>query len=313
MSLEDVDIPAPGRGQYLVRVTAAALNYFDLLMTAGQYQDRPALPATLGHDFCGVIVAVGPPPHAFQFPVIGAEVMGLRHGGAFAEYLVVDGDDLLLKPSTFTIEQAAAFTTSYLTAEVALGQLAQVRNGDWLLVHGASGGIGLAAVNLGKAIGANVIATSSDDEKLEAIKKMYRPDEVLNICGDFRDTVKQMTNGGAQIVFDPVGGDVFDESIRCTAFGGRYLIVGFSSGQIPTIQTNYPLIKGLQLIGVRAGEYRRRFKNKAKLISMRLEALAMSRKVSPFVGKTFPLEDWRDAFITMRSRKFLGKIVFVLT
>jgi NADPH2:quinone reductase len=176
-------------------------------------------------------------------------------------------------------------------------------------VHGAAGGVGLAAVDLGKHLGARVIAASASDAKLKVIQETYAPDAVVNVSKGFREEVKAITGGGADVIYDPVSGDVFDESIRCIAFGGRLLVVGFTSGRIATVSVNMPLIKGFSLIGVRAGEYGRRNPQKGAENQEAIWRLANEGKLNPRVDKEYPLADWRAAFDSLAERRVIGKAV----
>ena len=169
------------------------------------------------------------------------------------------------KPARLSFAQASAYGAAYLTAYVSLVRRAEVTAGEWVLVHGAAGGVGLACVDLAKVLGCRVIAASASDDKLAVVAAEYAPDAVVNVTGGFRERVKAITGGrGADVIYDPVGGDVFDESVRCIAFNGRLLVVGFTSGRIPTLAVNMPLIKGFSVMGVRAGEYGRQFPDKGR-------------------------------------------------
>jgi NADPH2:quinone reductase len=189
-------------------------------------------------------------------------------------------------------------------------RLGALRPDEWLLVHGATGGVGLAAVDLAHALGARVIATSRSPEKLAMLAADYPVAATLPAPG-FRDAVKELTGGGADVVFDPVGGDVFDESTRCIAFGGRLLVVGFTSGRIATVSTNMPLIKGFSVIGVRAGEYGRRFPERGRENLDAVWSLAASGRIRPRVHAEFPLADWRAAFDAMARSDMVGKLILV--
>ena len=204
---------------------------------------------------------------------------------------------------------AAAFGAAYLTAWVSLVCRANLKAGEWVLIHGASGGVGMAAVDLAKALGARVIATSASDEKLDVVADYYAPDAVLNVTGGFRERVKEITGGGADVIYDPVGGDVFDKSVRCIAFNGRLLTIGFASGRIPTLPVNMALIKGFSLVGVRAGEYGRRFPEEGQANLDAIWTLADEGKVRPHVHAELPLARWRDAYDLLASRKVIGKAI----
>jgi NADPH:quinone reductase len=188
---------------------------------------------------------------------------------------------------------------------------AQARPGEWLLVHGAAGGVGLAAVDLGKILGLKVIAASASDEKLAIVAEEYAPEATLNVAGGgFRDVVRQITGGrGADIIYDPVGGDVFDESVRCIAFNGRLLSIGFTSGRIPTLPVNMALIKGFSLMGVRAGEYGRQLPAEGRENAEAIWRLADEGVIRPRIDAEYPLERWREAFDSLAERRVVGKAV----
>jgi len=301
-----VELPDPvrGAGQVLIRVRAAALNFPDLLMTEGKYQLKPELPFVPGMEVAGEVVAADPDSGLAPGDAV---VAGTRIGG-FADLVAVDARGVRRVPANLDFAAAASVGAAYLTAYVSLVRCAAVRPGDWVLVHGATGGVGLAAVDLAKALGARVIATSRSAAKLATVAAEYAVDATLPAPG-FREAVKDLTGGGADVVFDPVGGDVFDESTRCIAFGGRLLVIGFTSGRIATIPTNIPLIKGFAVIGVRAGEYGRRFPDKGGENQDAIWALAANGKIRPRVDSRYPLAGWRPAFEAMRDSRMVGKIV----
>ena len=301
----DIETPAPGAGEARVRVRAAAVNFPDLLMTRGDYQHKPPLPFVPGLEWAGEIDAVGPGVTGWK---VGDAVVG--GGRAFAEYAVAPAASLRAKPERLSFAQAAAFGAAYLTAYVALVRRARAEPGEWLLVHGAAGGVGLACVDLGKALGLKVIAASASRDKLDVVARDCAPDAVLHTAGGFREKVKALTGGrGADIVFDPVGGDVFDDSVRCIAFDGRLLVIGFTSGRIPSIAVNMPLIKGFSVMGVRAGEYGRRFPERGAENQAAIWRLAEEGRVRPRVHAELPLARWREAFDLLAGREVIGKAV----
>ncbi len=303
-ALADVPEPQEAAGKVLIRVRAAALNYPDLLMTRGEYQLKPPLPFTPGMEVAGEVLA------GDGFAAGTAVVAGTRLGG-FADVVAVDAAAVRALPPHLSFAQGAAVGAAYLTAYVALVRLGALRPDEWLLVHGATGGVGLAAVDLAHALGARVIATSRSPEKLATLAADYPVAATLPAPG-FRDAVKELTGGdGADMVFDPVGGDVFDESTRCIAFGGRLLVVGFTSGRIATVSTNMPLIKGFSVIGVRAGEYGRRFPDRGRENLDAIWSLAASGRIRPRVHAEYPLADWRAAFDTMARSDMVGKLILV--
>lgn len=302
------ELPQPERqpGQVLVRIRAASLNFPDLLMTKGEYQMKPALPFTLGLELAGEVLEAD--PEVALKP--GDRVFGGQKTGAFAEYAALDATALRPIPDGMSFATAAALGAAYGTAYTALVELGGIKPGQWVLVHGATGGVGLAACDLAKALGARVIAASGSPAKLEALRAACQPDSVLLATGKFREQVAEITGGAlCDLVFDPVGGDVFDESTRCVAFGGKLLVVGFAGGRIADISTNIPLIKGFSVVGVRAGEYARRFPERGKAIRDAMLALAAEGKLTPHIDRVLPLERWREAFAAMAGREIVGKVV----
>ena len=302
-AIADVPEPASAPGKVLVRVKAASLNYPDLLMTRGEYQLKPPLPFTPGMEVAGEVIAGdGFAP--------GAAVVGGTRLGGFAEIVSVDAAAVRPKPAHLSFAEAASVGTAYLTAYVALVRLGMAQAGEWALIHGATGGVGLAAVDLAKALGCRVIAASRSAEKLAVVARDYAPDATVTTPG-FREAVKEITGGGADLIYDPVGGDVFDESTRCIAFGGRLQVGGFTSRRIATVSTNIPLIKGFSVNGVRAGEYGRRFPDKGRENLDAIWRLAAEGRIRPRVHAEYPLADWRAAFEAMRDSRMVGKLVLV--
>src|SRR3984885_5032016 len=305
--LKQIATPEPGPGEVRVKVRAASVNFPDLLMTRGEYQHKPPLPFIPGLEMSGEIEALGEGVERWK---IGDQVVGGARIGGFSEYAVSNAMALRPKPERLSFAQASAYGTAYLTAYVSLVRRAAMEPGEWLLVHGAAGGVGLAAVDLGKLMGAKVIAASASNDKLGVIEAEYAPDAVVNVTGGFREFVKEVTGGhGADVIYDPVGGDVFDESVRCIAFNGRLLIVGFTSGRIPSVSVNMPLIKGFSVMGVRAGEYGRQFPEKGRENAKAVWDLANEGKIKPRVHAELPLAAWREAFDLLAERKVIGKAV----
>lgn len=304
------DFPRPDRapGAVLVRVRAASLNFPDLLMTRGEYQFKPEVPFTSGLEFAGEVVEADP---ASGFAP-GDRVMGGNKTGAFAEFASVPADKLSPMPQGMDFPAAAAMGAAYSTAFTGLVELGGLSEEQWVLVHGASGGVGLAACDLARALGARVIATTGSASKVDRIAALARPDAVIVAEGRFREQVAEVTGGAlADIVFDPVGGDVFDESTRCVAFGGKLMVVGFTSGRIADISTNIPLIKGFSVVGLRAGEYARRFPERGRAINQAIRKLAEAGAITPAIDRVLPLSQWRNGFEAMARRELVGKVVFV--
>ncbi|QZD95210.1 NADPH:quinone oxidoreductase family protein [Qipengyuania gelatinilytica] len=303
-----VDIPCPSRGagEVLVRVRAASLNYPDLLMTRGDYQFKPEVPFISGLEMAGEVIAADPDSGFAE----GDRVMGGAKTGAFAEQVALPATSLRAIPEGLDFAQAAAMGAAYHTAYVALVELGGLEPGQTVLVHGASGGVGLAACDLARALGATVIAATHREDKLKHLRDIARPSAAILNTGRFREEVSELTDGRlCDLVFDPVGGDVFDESTRCVTFGAKLLVVGFVAGRIPEIAVNIPLIKGFSVVGVRAGEYARRFPERGKRIAAALDKLASEGKITPHIDRTLPLADWREAFEAMERGEIIGKIV----
>lgn len=306
VEVRDVDKPRPGPGEVLIKVHAASINFPDLLICQGKYQLKLDPPFTPGMDISGTVSDLGDGVEAFQ---VGDQVCGGARFGGFAEYAVVKADGLQNKPSNLSHEQAASYSAAYLTAYVALVRRGRLQSGETLLVHGASGGVGMAAIDVGKLLGATVIATGGNDEKLEKVKA-YGADHVINTQDGFREKVKALTDGrGADVIYDPVGGDVFDESVRCIAFDGRLLIIGFTSGRIASVSTNMPLIKGFSVVGVRAGEYGRQFPERGRENIEQIWRWAKDGKTRPYIHDTLSLDQTVDGFRHLRDRKVVGKLI----
>jgi len=303
LRLEEIALPPLKPHEVRVRVRAAAVNFPDILTVQGKYQHKPELPFTPGSEAAGDVIAVGEQVTLLK---TGARVIagGL---GCYAEEMQRPAAALRTIPDGIDYAPAASFTVAYLTAYVALVRRAELEAGEWLLVHGAAGGVGLAAVDLGKALGARIIATASSEEK-RAFLKTYGADHVLPPTG-FREPVKEITNGGANVIYDPVGGDVFDESTRCIAFNGRIAIIGFTSGRIPSIGVNMPLIKGYSILGVRAGEYGRHFPEKGRENLEAITRLLAESTIRPHIHARFPLAKAVDAMHLLQERKVIGKVV----
>jgi len=304
--VKEIPTPEPGPGEVRIKVRAAAVNFPDLMQTRGEHQHKPTVPFVGGLELAGEVDAVGKDVTAFQ---PGDPVVSGGRGG-FAEYAILPAAALRRKPENLSFSQAAGYPVAYLTAHVALTRCARAEAGEWVLVHGASGGVGLAAVDYAKLHGCKVIAASASDEKLAVIEKEYAPDATVNVTGGFRERVKEITGGrGADVIYDPVGGDVFDESLRCIAFGGRILSIGFTSGRLPMLPVNIALIKGFSVMGVRAGEFGRQFPAKGRENNEAIWNLAEAGLVKPRVDKEYALADWRAAFDSLADRKVIGKTI----
>jgi len=306
VEMRRVVVPSVSPGEVRVRVQAASINFPDLLLCRGLYQRKLQPPFTPGIDIAGVVESVGPSITRFR---AGDEVVGSISYGGFAEYAVTTQDRLQQAPPNLSVAEMAAYPTAYLTAYVALVCRARLQAGETVLVHGASGGVGLATVDLAKQLGATVIATSADSSKRELIK-IYGADYCIDSSNGFAPTVKELTGGrGADVVFDPVGGDTFDESVHCIAFDGRLLVIGFTSGRFATVKSNIALIKAFSVVGVRAGEYGRRFPDKGRDNIAAIQALAATGKIRPRVHAELPLAQTKDGFAMLDERAVVGKVV----
>jgi NADPH2:quinone reductase len=304
--VKEIPTPRPGPGEVLIRVRAAAVNFPDLMQTRGEHQHKPPVPFVPGMELAGEVEALG---EGVEGLMIGDAVCGGGRGG-MAEFTVLPAAGLRRKPDTLTFSQAAGYPVAYLTAYVAFERCARLQPGEWVLVHGAAGGVGLAAVDLARIMGAKVIAASASDHKLAVIAREYAPEATVNVTAGFRERVKEITGGkGADVIYDPVGGDVFDESLRCIAFGGRILSIGFTSGRLPVLPVNIALIKGFSVMGVRAGEFGRQFPQKGLENHEAIWKLAEEGKVRPRVDAEYALDDWRAAFDSLADRKVIGKTV----
>jgi NADPH:quinone reductase len=309
LQLEEIPSAPLKPGEVRVAIRAAGLNFPDVLMAAGEYQLKPPLPFTPGMEAAGDVVEVD---GAARGVGVGDRVIVKMRHGAFCEEAVVRPEQLTPMPSNFDYAEAATFLAAHGTAYHALIDRGQVKPGEVLLVHGAGGGVGLAAVELGKMLGVAVIATASSDEKLEIARSRGADHLVRYDREPFRDAVKRITDGrGADVVFDPVGGEVFENSMRCINWGARLLVIGFTGG-IGLAKTNLLMIKGASVLGVRAGEAVRR--NPA-LGEVRLKALrewAEAGKLRPNVSHRLPLADYAKAMRLLIDRKAIGRVALVM-
>jgi NADPH2:quinone reductase len=296
-------------GQVRVAVRAAGINFPDILMAAGEYQLKPELPFTPGMEAAGDVSEI-----AGDVPGIAVGdrvIVKLRHGG-YADEVVVTPAQVTPLPSTFDYTEGATFLAAHGTAHHALVDRGQIRPGEVLLVHGAGGGVGLAAVEIGKLLGATVIAAASSEEKLAVAKARGADHGVLYGAGPFRDAVKRLTDDkGADVVFDPVGGEIFEQSLRCINWGARLLVIGFTGG-IGVAKTNLVLIKGASVLGVRAGEAARRDPKIGEARIAQLIAWAEAGKIRPNVSHRLPLEDVATAMRLLTERKAIGRVALMM-
>jgi NADPH2:quinone reductase len=309
LKIQDVPVPEIGPADVLIRVGAASVNFPDVLMLTADYQHKPELPFIPGMEGAGTVSAVGADVRNWH---VGDRVIFGVRPGAFAEYVKVPASGNLMRlPSGWSDAEGSAFRVGATTAYHSLVHRAALKPGEVLLVHGASGGVGMAAVQLGKHLGAQVIATGSDDERLAVVREQGADLAVNLKSADFVSVVKGMTDGrGADVIYDPVGGEVLEKSMRAAAYGARLLVVGFTSGGPTRIMSNHVLIKGLSILGVRAGETARRAGSDfAKDYAVELPRLAALGVMRPHISHRFPMERAADAFRVLIDRKVVGKAV----
>jgi NADPH:quinone reductase-like Zn-dependent oxidoreductase len=303
------DIPSPevkGRG-VKVRVKAAGLNFPDTLIIEGKYQLKPTMPFSPGGEMSGEVMEVGEKVTRFK---PGDRVAGLTGYGAFAEEVIVPEQNILPIPESMSDEKAAAFSMVYGTSYYALKQRANIQPGETLLVLGASGGVGLATIELGKAMGAKVIAAASTAEKL-AVAKEAGADELINYTEEpLKEAVKKLTNSnGVDVVYDPVGGEYTEQALRAMAWNGRHLIIGFAAGDIPKIPANLALLKGCSVIGVFWGSFTQREPENSAKNMMELLQMYSEGKIDPKISQVFEFEDYEKALGALTGRTATGKIV----
>ncbi len=306
--LDDLPDPEAGPGQVVVDVRAAGLNYPDLLIIQGLYQLRPDLPFVPGAEAAGVVAAVG---DGVTHVAPGDRVALTPPVGAFAEKCAAPATHVIPIPPSLSFEQAAGFSIAYGTSYHALKQRAGLRRGETLLVLGAGGGVGSTAVELGKAMGATVIAAASTSEKL-AYAESKGADLVLNyVEEDLKTRVREMTGGrGADVVYDPVGGSYSEPAVRATGWNGRFLVIGFASGDIPSIPLNLPLLKGVSIVGVFWGSWATRDPEASRENYAELFAMVDDGRIEPEVTEVYELADYQEAFRTISERRARGKLVF---
>jgi NADPH:quinone reductase len=302
------DPPPPGPGEVQVRIAARGVQYVDVLMLAGKYQFRPEPPFIPGNEGAGEVIVVGDGVAGFK---PGDLVMSRHRLGAFAQLGNAKAEDCDPVPAGMSLEQAAVFRGAHHTAYHALLQRGRMQAGDWVMINGAAGGIGIAAIQVAKLYGATVIATASTDAKRAACRE-EGADYAIDYRDGLRDRVLELTGGrGVDIVYDPIGAKVFDESLRCLAWGGRILVLGFLGGGPSTPRTNYLLIKGLEVIGVRLGGVTEHQPEIGRANMRTLVRLAAEGKLKPRISHRFPLEQAADAVQAVIDRQVIGKAVLV--
>ena len=304
---KEVADPQPGEKEVLIEMKACSVNFPDTLIVQGLYQMRPDLPFSPGSDIAGIVKTVG---DKITHVKPGDEVFGFVRTGGFAEQVVAPGRDIFPKPPGMDFSVASSFLMAYGTSYHALKDRAKIQEGETLVVLGASGGVGLAAVELGKLMGARVIAAASTDDKL-ALCKEYGADETINYSTEnLKNRIKELTGGkGADVVYDPVGGEYSEAALRATGWEGRFLVVGFAAGTIPKIPLNLALLKGCQIVGVFWGSFAVQFPKDNMQNTLQLIQWFSQGKLKPHIHGTYPLKDAVKALQEMANRKVKGKII----
>ncbi len=308
LRLEELPDPVPGPGELLVRVDAVALNFPDVLLCAGLYQERPPLPFTPGLEVAGTVVAAGPgAAHAAGDRVLGGPALP---AGGLAELAVLPAGGAFAVPAGMPADEAAGFMITYQTAYVGLHRRAALRAGETLLVHAGAGGVGSAAVQVGLAAGARVIATAGGPAKAAVCRELGAHEVIDYTSGDLAARVRELTGGrGADVIFDPVGGDTFDASRRCVAFEGRLVVVGFTSGRIPEVAAGHLLVKNYSVVGLHWGLYRSRDPRVVLDAHDALTALYAEGRVRPLVSERAPMAGAPAALTRLATRATVGKVV----
>jgi NADPH2:quinone reductase len=310
MALEDVATPSPGDGEVLIRNHAAGLNFFDILLIQGKYQVRPPFPFSPGREGAGIVEAVGAGVTGIS---AGDRVMADVETGSYAECSVADAAQVWPMPEGMSFAEASGFLVVYQTSYLALLLRAHLQPGEWLLVHAGASGVGMSAIQIGKAVRARIIATAGSQEKLDFCSQQGA-EHVLNYRDEtWVDRIKEITGGvGADVIYDPVGGDVFDLSTKCIAPQGRLVVVGFAGGRIPTIAANRILLKNMSVVGSYYGRYSKEHPEFFAETQRRLVQWYHEGKIRPAVTKTYPLDQAPQALADLAARRVAGKAALVI-
>lgn len=310
LHLEEIPPPRPGPGSVVARVLSAGINFQDTLLIAGQYQTKPPTPFVPGFEVVGEVVDIGKHVHRVR---PGDRVIAFIETGGYAQYALLDPQRTFLVPASMTADEAAAFLLSYQTAYFALVHRARLRSGEILLVHAGAGGLGSASIQLGKALGATVIATAGSDDKVSLCRGLGADHAINYAEADFASAVREITKGaGADVVVDPVGGEVFASSTKCIAWQGRIVTLGFACGEIPTIAAHRVLLKNIAVVGLHWSEYWRRDRALIHETQEILNELFAAGKIRPVVSRRYRMEELPDALGAFEQRKVCGKAVLAI-
>jgi len=309
LSWTELPTPQPAAGQVLVAIQAASLNFPDLLIVQNKYQIKPPLPFVPGAEYAGVVQAVG---EGVKHLTVGDSVACLSGTGGFGTHTLAPAALCLPLPPGFSAVDGAAFIMTYATSHHALMDRAQLKAGETVLVLGAAGGVGTAAIQIAKAAGARVIAAASSDEKCALCTRLGADASINYSRQNLRDELKTLTGGkGPDVVYDPVGGDFTEQAFRAIAWRGRYLVVGFAAGPIPALPLNLPLLKGASLVGVFWGDFAKREPAANAAMMRELAGWYAQGRIKPVIDRTMPMAELKAAFAHMGSRAVMGKLVLV--
>ena len=307
MEFADIPVPEPQAGEIRIKNRAAALNFYDILLIQGKYQVKPPRPFTPGSEVAGVVDAVG---DGVTGLAVGDRVQAMASGGTYCEYSIAPAGKVFRIPDTMGFQEAASMIVIYQTSYFALTHRTQITPGEWLLVHAAAGGVGLSAMQIGHALGARVIATAGSEEKLQFCRSQGAEHALNYRDANWVDQVKQITGGkGADLIYDPVGGEVFDLSTKCIASEGRLLVIGFAGGAIPSIAVNRILLKQISVVGVYWGGYLEHHPQYMRQAQDELFRMYEAGQISPVVSQAFPLADAVKALDELGSRRSYAKVV----
>lgn len=305
MEFTDIPAPEPKAGEIRIENKAAALNFFDILMIQGKYQTRPPRPFTPGSEVAGIVDAIGEGATGFE---IGDRVQAMATGGTYCEYSIASAEKAFRIPDAMSFEEAAAMIVIYQTSYFALTHRTTIKPGDWLLVHAGASGVGSSAIQIGKALGARVITTASSDEKMSFCLSQGAEHALNYGAASWVDQVKQITGGrGADVIYDPVGGEIFELSTKCIALEGRLLVIGFAGGTIPSIAANRILLKNMSVVGVYWGGYLEHYPEYLRQAQEALFKMYEAGQIKPVVSQSFALADAVEALNSLATRKTVGK------